>query len=206
MGISRSGGVTLPRYPQGPNSKMFHFNAPLCKLCNNSRTQPADIEFDRFHSELSSLVACGKESGSIFEAPHYQKNTPAYLNIFRYFAKLLCCHIAESEGPRFLNVCMFAIGQSDDNYIDLKIQKDPMYEAVVEHFDCNQFLSHGGLGVVRDENTGLLNEFRTALTIGEIKYCVCIRFDGDTIGLELQKDYPEFWEKCQIAYDNRKIT
>jgi len=43
------------RPAQGPKSKEFHFESRICKQCNNRRTQPADREFDQFHSRVETL-------------------------------------------------------------------------------------------------------------------------------------------------------
>ncbi|MGH6808945.1 MAG: hypothetical protein ACREEJ_19205, partial [Ensifer adhaerens] len=99
------------RLAQSPKSKAFHFTARMCKRCNNERTQAADKEFVRFHNMVRQQMQNGFDPSQIFAEPYYQVGAPRYLNVFRYFAKLLCCHVAESNGPRRLHVARFAMGE-----------------------------------------------------------------------------------------------
>jgi hypothetical protein len=46
----------------------------------------------------------GKVPELAFNSPQYEIGSERYLNVFRYFAKIFCCHVAESFGPRPLAV------------------------------------------------------------------------------------------------------
>lgn len=85
---------------QSPKAKRLHFDAKLCKLCNSTRTQPADREFDAFHKLAEERIRSGQEPVLAFSDSRYGIDSEGYLNLFRYFAKILCCHIAAVGGPR----------------------------------------------------------------------------------------------------------
>lgn len=68
-------------------------------------------EFDRFHTLVSSLLSEGRNPSEVFNMAQYNLGSEAYLNVFRYFSKILCCQIAEAGGPRPLEACEFAIGK-----------------------------------------------------------------------------------------------
>ncbi|MGN9403807.1 hypothetical protein [Pseudomonas syringae] len=163
MFIGHFDGESTPLSAQGPKSRAFHFSARMCSLCNGARTQGADREFDRFHALAVSFLKGGQDPSSAFSLPRYAVGTEAYLNVFRYFSKLLCCHIAESCGPRPLEACEFAIGNKGRNIISLQIDADPTYEALRKKFGQHRFAGHGGLLVPFDSETGNPSGFRETL-------------------------------------------
>lgn len=88
------------RHAQSPKSKAFHFAARVCEDCNNARTQPANIAFDEFSAQASSLLKRGLDPAGVFDDPRFSSSGGhLYLNVFRYFAKLMCCHLAEMGAP-----------------------------------------------------------------------------------------------------------
>src|SRR3546814_40803 len=89
MTIGNFDDDSIRRLAQGPKSRAFHFSARMCGACNGSRTQAADHEFDRFHALVSSFLSEGRDPSSVFSLPQYTSGSEAYLNVFRYFAKLL---------------------------------------------------------------------------------------------------------------------
>jgi len=186
------------RSAQGPKSRAFHFSARMCSLCNGTHTQGADHEFDRFHVLVSSLLSEGRDPSLVFNLPQYTSGSAGYLNVFRYFAKILCCHIAESSGPRPLEVCEFAIGKASQNIIFLHIDTDPIYEAYRDIFGEDQLASHGGLTVFFDSKIQNPTSFQSSISLGVVRYKFWVRFD-EMIGMELYTFHYEFWRKCQSA-------
>lgn len=184
MFIGSFDGTSIPRRAQGPGSDAFHFSARMCALCNNARTQAPDLEFDRFHDWVSKFLSEGKDPGLVFSLPRYDIGSEPYLNVFRYFAKILCCHVAESYGPRPLAVSEFAIGRLDHNFIFLNIDADPLGE--------HKFAGHGGL---MSNPTSL----RTSLSLGATRYSFGVRF-GAMPGITLRILHHDFWKKCDVAY------
>ena len=187
------------RLAQGPKSREFHFSAPLCGLCNNATTQPADKAFDRFSQTVARVQAAGADPASVFELEQYAVGSPEYLNVFRYFAKLLSCHLAESGGPRSLQITRFATSQNDDNKVRLHIDADPTYSDFAAELGVHQYAAHGGLVVTTNPETGLINSFRTSLTLGPVRYLFWVEF-GATVALALRLFHKQFSDKCVAAY------
>lgn len=199
MFIGNFDGESIPRLAQGPKSRAFHFSARMCSLCNGTRTQAADHEFDRFHALVFSFLSEGRDPSSVFSLPQYTSGSEEYLNVFRYFAKLLCCHVAESCGPRPLEACEFAIGQTKRNIIFLHIDADPTYEAYRHKLGEHRFAAHGGLIVPFDSKTQNPTSFRSSISLGSVRYIFWVRFEA-IAGIELRACHYEFWRKCEAAY------
>lgn len=199
MVIGNFDGASTPRAAQGPKSRAFHFSARLCAACNSTRTQAADREFDKFHDAVFALLSKGKDPSSVFDLPQYAIDTEAYLNVFRYLAKLLCCHVAESCGPRPLALSKFALGNVNQNPVFLHIDADPTYAAHREVHGEHNFAGHGGLIVPVDSKTRLPTSFRSSVTLGAVRYIFWVRF-GLPVGLALQIFHHDFWRKCDAAY------
>ncbi|HEM6696355.1 hypothetical protein I5679_12170 [Citrobacter koseri] len=203
MVIGHFDSQSIPRTAQGPKSNAFHFSARMCALCNNTRTQVADHEFDLFHSSVSSYLSKDTEPSLVFDLPRYKIGTEAYLNVFRYFAKILCCQVAESCGPRPLEVCEFAIGKTTRNVIILQaIDTDPMYQSYSNILGDSQFAAHGGLRVGFDFKKQIPTSFQSSISLGAVRYVFEVKF-GDAVGIELRTFFYEFWCKCEAA--NRSL-
>ncbi len=159
------------RRAQGPKSKAFHFQSKLCASCNGDRTQEADREFDRLHSSARDLLDRGENPADAISATSYVVNSQEYLNVFRYFAKLLCCHLAEVGAPRPVHMSNFALGKNDRNCIWLSVDRDPTFKEMTSSLDLPaQYAAHGGLIVYGDKKTGSANGFHSSLTFGPIRY------------------------------------
>ncbi len=169
MAIGTFGGTGF-RHAQGPKSKQLHFDARLCSLCNGTRTQPADREFDAFHKRAADLARSGQEPNLAFSDSGYEIGSEKYLNVFRYFAKILCCHIAEVGGPRPTSLSKFAIGDSDRNIVSLRVQKDQLFDKLSSEIPDLRFASHGGLIVRVGKRTGLPTKFQSTLNFGPVNY------------------------------------
>jgi hypothetical protein len=199
MVIGTFDGKSNIRSAQGPKSAAFHFSARMCALCNGARTQAADREFDKFHTLASACLSKGRDPVSVFELPQYAIGTEAYLNVFRYFSKILGCHVAESSGPRPLDVCRFAIGSASRNVVWLGIDADPTYQDYREAYGEHQYAAHGGLLVPVDSRTKNPTSFRSSLSLGAVRYRFWTRLMPMS-GLALRLFHRAFWDKCQKAY------
>lgn len=102
LAVGVSGSSESIKTVQGVNSKRIKFVASLCEDCNSSRTQDPDRAFDRFHVLALSKLESHEDTTSIFDLPQYVEGGDEYLNVFRYFAKLLCCQIAAINGPTLI--------------------------------------------------------------------------------------------------------
>lgn len=208
-------GDDYQRIAQGVKSKEFHFSAPLCSVCNGARTQDADREFDRFHKIVTRYILENKNPSLVFELPEYRIDSENYLNVFRYFSKILCCHIAESHGPRVLEACQFAIKEKNHNIISLHIDEEPNYHNFCELNNSRDFASHGGLFVIfkPDACNSLLSIFKlkkaeklllgSSLSFRGVRYLFSLQMTGK-IERKLYKFDYDFWRKCRSAYETAK--
>jgi len=163
---------------QSTNSKHLKFNVSICEACNTSRTQLADREFDHFHELAMKKVGSNEDPLSIFEMERYSVDSEPYLNVFRYFAKLLCCHIAEVNGPIPATLAEFAIAENSFNRIWLEVKSDPTYKYATAHIGEYQYAAHGGLIVYADKNTNEANAFHSTFTVGPLQYVFHIRLES----------------------------
>lgn len=193
------------RSVQGPKSKNLHFDAKVCKTCNSERTQAADREFDKFNRSARALLDNGQDPAKAFEDKRYEVGSPAYLNVFRYFAKLLCCHIAEVNGPIPLHLARFAIGQADQICVWLSVDRDVTFAEAVQVMGKHQYAAHGGLVVYGDKDTGEANAFHSTLTVGPLRYVFFSRLKW-LERLELRWAHREFrdWVKEQTSAAQRQ--
>lgn len=195
MVIGRSGESY--RHAQGSNSKAFHFAARVCEDCNNARTQPADIAFDEFNAQALSLLKRGLDPAGVFDDPRFSPSSGhLYLNVFRYFAKLMCCHLAEMGAPFHEAIADFAIGISDANFVLLRVDADVAYRRLQEGLPSASYAAHGGLIITGDEHSHVPTSFYSTLTIGPVRYCYQIRFN-ELGQLLLSIEHPSFYDWCK---------
>ncbi len=190
------------RRAQGPKSKAFHFQSKLCRPCNGDRTQSADREFDRLHKTARTLLDQGEDPANAMSEDRYPINSPEHLNVFRYFAKLLCCHLAEVGAPRSIRISNFAMGRTDWNCIWLAVDRDPTYEEMTSSLsEPLQYAAHGGLVVYGDKKTGSANGFHSSLTIGPVRYVFYSRLNW-LERLALRLNHREFDMGCRAQVGN----
>lgn len=167
-GSADSGGST--RFAQGPKSKELHFSSRLCKKCNGARTQAADQEYDYFYRVARDYLEKGLDPNLAFRDYRYKNNPLSQINIFRYFAKLLCCHLAEMQAPRPVHISKFALGRTDTNCIWLKVDTDLVYERDFNLIGKHKYAAHGGLVFYFNEKREMITGFHSTRTIGQIRY------------------------------------
>lgn len=197
MAIGRFGDPTNHvRLAQSSKSKVLHFTARICSPCNTARTQAADREFDRFHQAARALIAQREDPKLVFNNERYAVGSENYLNVFRYFAKLLCCHLAELGAPRPRHMSRFALGQTSTNCIWLAVDEDWAYKQVSAERGPHQYAAHGGLVVYGDKKTGGANAFHSTLTVGPLRYVFFSRLNWFE-QLELRLSHREFFNWCR---------
>lgn len=202
-----SSGLPL-RKAQGPKSKAFHYSAGLCANCNGSRTQQPDRCFDRFRTAVKKAQIDG---ASLYEPLSTEKFSPGsddYLGVFRFFAKHMCCQIAQREGaPIPIQLAAFAIGQHKTNNILLNIRAAAKTNESGQQ--SNQMeaanLSHGGLIIIASDDYKWITGFHSSLSAGRVQYVYWIRLGwlGKRI---LRKIFHEYCEwALQQAMENPLI-
>nr|WP_319949499.1 hypothetical protein [uncultured Shimia sp.] len=113
--------------------------------------------------------------------------------MFRYFAKLLCCHIGDVQGPIPVRLSRFALSGLDANCIWLSIDRDVVHQEFSQVHGEHQYAGHGGLVVYGHKKTGSATGFHSTLTIGPVRYVYFMRL-GWTEQLELRLLHPKFHE------------
>lgn len=205
MMIGHFDGASEPKIAQSPSSKNLHFKSKLCRNCNSTATQPADLAFDRFHELVLMRLAVDQSWEHLFPTDEFPDGSTKYLNVFRYFAKLLTCQIIDAGGPGMPYLSAFATGLHDRNIIKMKIQADPTYQdfnAVSAEFEA--FAGHGGL-VVNHSKSGELTSFYSTLTLGPIQYIYWVEFNGSVLA-ELESAAPEFFELTRKVFNEAMAT
>lgn len=191
-----------PRFAQGANSDHFKFDAPMCATCNNTRTQAADLEWDCFRQAALACIARGDEPVRAFDLDRYQStvtgNRAAYLDVFRYLAKLMANHLADVGAPRARRLGAFALGEADDCPIETAIVRDPTYAAHAGALGAHPYAAHGGLVLLGHNDTGTPTGFHTAVTLGPLQCAIVYRLRPDE-SAALSGDYPEFVARCRAA-------
>lgn len=180
---------------QSVNSKHLKFKVSLCEVCNTSRTQQADREFDQFHKAALEKLKYKEDPTTVFQLNRYSRDSDPYFNVFRYFAKILSGHMAAVNSPIPTILTQFAIGANSGNRIWLEVRSDPTYHLAATQLGNFQYAAHGGLVVSVDKNTGDLNRFHSTLTVGPLQYV----FFMDLIEqekIEIRTNHPVFYEKC----------
>lgn len=194
-------GSDQPRYrqAQSPKSKAFHFRSRLCASCNGSRTQEPDKEFDRLHTHVLGLVQEGIEPTVAFDLPEYAVGAQGFNNVARYFAKLICCHLAEIDAPRPIYIARFAVGSFLQNRMSLGVHRDWTFEQLSGQSSDVKYASHGGLVVYGDKNTNAPNGFHSTLSLGPVQYVFFFRLDWKEL-LELRLFHSKFyaWACAQV--------
>lgn len=159
-----------PKFIQGAKSNNLKFKKSICAKCNNDRTQAPDRAFDDFHransANLKSIMEehtrVGRDVRPVTSA--YEKD------VFRYFAKLLCCFIAEIDGPRPRAVGAFAASFFDRNPILLRVTKDSALAEIKQNQIATGWVAHGGLWVRFDNSKRFAEAIGSRLTVGEVRY------------------------------------
>jgi hypothetical protein len=183
------------RNAQGIKSKVLHFSSRVCANCNNVLTQAPDREFDFFMSEARTLLQDRNDPKLVFENPRYRVGSDSYLNIFRYFAKLLCCHLGEIRAPRPMHLSRFARGLANQNCVWLDVVKDVTYRQISAKLGEHQYAAHGGLIVYGDKHSRLPNAFHSTLTIGPICFVFFSRLNWFE-KMEIKLAHTEFRTWC----------
>lgn len=184
------------RQAQSAGSRELHFSARVCSECNNARTQPADLAFDAFHACVMSLIHRNEDPATAFQDPRFASDGRFSKDLFRYFAKLLCCHLAEIGAPFQAEIADFAIGVNHSNCISLGVDLDPVHARDQAEYPGLPRASHGGLVVIGERESLLPSGFHSTISIGAARYKYQARFT-EAGQFQLMLDNPEFVGWCR---------
>lgn len=86
---------TTQKTVQSSDSDHLKFESCLCQKCNNERSAPFDRAYDIFMDYVDSNLTVIKEEDNIdLKKVYGVKFIKQKLNLFRYYAKHICCRIA----------------------------------------------------------------------------------------------------------------
>lgn len=163
-------GNIHPKFAQSSNSKYLKYSIPICESCNTHKTQAPDFTFDHL---VKVLLEENMTLSGFLQLPEYEVGSKAYLDLFRYFSKLLCCHLAQEKVPIPLQLSRFAIGESDRNCIFLKEGEDELYTKInsfQKHSSDEAYMAHGGLCVHVDNDYRYVKKFSAQLSIKKVMF------------------------------------
>lgn len=151
---------------QGPDSQRIKYSASLCADCNNRRTQPFDLAYHQFcefviNNEADVLkhrvIDFHNVYGGTFEC--------GQLNLFKYFVKMLGCHLSEVRLPipddlrilldqdHFLTRLRISFAVNEDKLLlpdakgrpigigDLNTSKEPWSQAAIPKYRWHTYFS-----------------------------------------------------------------
>jgi hypothetical protein len=193
------------RIAQSIKSKYLKFESRMCQTCNSAWTQVPDREFDNFTTLALQKLRLQQEPKSLLGENIYQVGSPSYLNLFRYFAKLLCCHLVEVDAPIPKRLSRFAICKSQRNCVWLDIRRDWIYEQAEPELGKFQYAAHGGLLVYGNRDTNAPDGFYSTVTFGPLQYVFFVHLTPIEI-LELKYIYREFFDCCRSHIELAKQT
>jgi hypothetical protein len=194
-------GVEAPmRIAQGVKSRNLKFKDTICERCNSSVTQESDRAYDRF---VQIIEHCGSDREAFqcaFNCPEFQIEGPLYTPLFRYFAKLIGCQLAEIEAPIPVHLSRFVAKVTDKNCIWLDMQIDPNYNELSKSLlpESLKYAAHGGLVIMTRRPKLLPTQAYSTLTIGKIQFRFWYEFTMFEV-LELRMRYPDFILQCAAA-------
>ncbi len=183
---------------QSVKSKRIHFNSKICRACNSERTQPADRAFDMLHKAMLRRYAAGLDLTDTQNRPIYDESGTSTIDVFRYFAKVICCFLAEVGGPRPKIIANFAIGRSGFNPIKLRISRDSNYELLRNTIGTKGYASHGGLAFGFSNQKMLVRTVKSSISSGGIQYEFCFQLKP-IASIELMMNYPELIRKARLS-------
>ncbi|MHB1217414.1 MAG: hypothetical protein ACYC1L_04340 [Alphaproteobacteria bacterium] len=156
---------------QSDKSNHVKFKSTICEECNTATTQRSDKAYDAFIEEIEKADINDDAVKSAAEK-FLIENETLYLPTFRYFAKLLGCHLADIKAPIPNQLANFVACKSERNCIWLNIRVDQDYkETIAELPDFAQKrVAHGGLIVITKKPNFFPTKFYSTLTIGAIQF------------------------------------
>lgn len=184
------------RTAQSTGSRELHFKAPLCAECNSARTQPGDRAFDYFRAIVLGIARQGKDPATALQDIRFAVGGDLRLDVSRYFAKLLCCHLAELGAPHQVAISQFAIGHTDENCITLGVDRDIVYEGDQLKHPGLPYAAHGGLILLADKHSFIPTGFYSTLSIGPVQFRYCVRFTAEG-QMQLEIEDPDFVAWCR---------
>jgi hypothetical protein len=196
---SSDDGYPSGKIAQGVDSTHLKFENPICERCNSSVTQESDSAYDRFIAQMEYDGPDVKEIYRIFSDPRFCKGPKLqiYIPLYRYFAKLLGCQLAEIGAPIPLHLSRFVAKKTDQNCIWLGVRRDVTYQQLASRISREElkYAAHGGLVIITKMPNLLPSRLYTTMTVGPTQFTFFFVLTALQI-LEMRLRYPKFITWC----------
>jgi hypothetical protein len=192
----QEGDSFAARRAQGLDSKHLKFMSIICQPCNSTITQASDRAYDKF---VQIVEAAGDSEAAIGAAYAYidaLKGTDEYTSLFRYFAKLLGCHLADIGAPIPTHLSRFVGKKTNRNCIWLGTRADLSYADMASRLgEAGPYAAHGGLVVITREPKLLPTRLYSTSTIGAMQFIFYFVLTLPEIW-EMRLRHPKFIRWC----------
>ncbi len=169
---------------QSTKSKHLKFKSPICEECNTTRTQPADRQFDSLMIELDKAHKAGTDPTQVFASERIAVGSKARLDLHRYFAKILCCFLADTDCPIPIRLSTFAIGRSVEDCLQIGIESN-----------MHPFAEHVGLSFVSKSKEDLEpSHIISGISFGSVTVFFWFYFTS-TEKAEFKRKYPRAYTR-----------
>ena len=190
------------RVAQGLGSSHLKFESQICEKCNSAVMQESDRAYDQFIGQLERDDESARQLLEAFSAPVLPSGTKYHsvLPIFRYFAKILGCQMADAGAPIPKNLSQFVAKRTDKNCIWLGIRRDPTYDELSSLLggENARYAAHGGLVVITKMPKLFPSRMYSTMTVGGIQFTFFLVLNSFHIW-EMRIRFPEFVERCRVA-------
>jgi hypothetical protein len=184
------------RRAQGPNSKHLKFVSAICHHCNSTRTQASDRAYEQFIRTIETERDPEKASQRAYSCLERIAGSNEYINLFRYFGKLLGCHMADIGAPIPTHLSKFAAKKTNANRIWLAAQPDYGYADMVSRIGKDgPYSAHGGLVVITKKPKLLPTRLHSTSTVGAVQFVFHLNLTPFEVA-EMRLRYPRFIQWC----------
>lgn len=189
--------VVSSREVRGPKAKALTYDAGICSDCNSARTQPADVAFTELNVLLKEGLAKGATISDVLNNSPSAQGNEKIRRVHQYFAKLLCCHLAEMRAPIPKRLSRFALDEERRYCLTMNIQPDWQF-AQLSSDGPSEYAAHGGLVIYCKRNSHAVTGIHSTLTFGAVQYVYWMRFNV-LERIELNLFHPDFYLLCQAT-------
>lgn len=133
---------------QGPNSQLLKFSRSICRVCNNEFTQEHDKAFDVLISKvLNQYEFIEKHFPFKVENFYYENWEQNYLNLFKYFAKIIGCRLQENGfSEKTEKLSKFIKGEIENTFVSLNFEAKEgikLWLQATKTAECSQTIFNG---------------------------------------------------------------
>lgn len=130
---------------QGPDSKIVKFSPTMCQNCNNARSQPFDVAYDKFVAYMSAHEATIATDRRFRFSDIYGVDWAVErVNLIKYWVKHVCCMAAENgmQIPPDLTAYLDneSAGSPPHIRFDFMVQADLLRLRLYEGMDYGSFI------------------------------------------------------------------